>query len=278
LQTAHFSYRKRGSRPKRSLGQNFLRDDNIARKIVLSVSPRPDDSVVEIGPGEGALTQYLAPAVRRLILVELDDRATEALRVQYAGERVTVIHADILATDLSAMAREAGRALRVVGNIPYNITSPILFHLLEHRAAVEDATIMMQKEVAQRLVASPRTKEYGILSVFFQLFTEPHLLFDVQPTAFYPRPSVVSSLVHLRMLPVPRYPLLDETLFRAMVRSVFGTRRKMLRHSLREFLARRGRALPEALRLQQRPEELTVEELVRLGNDLRAAEDGGETA
>jgi 16S rRNA (adenine1518-N6/adenine1519-N6)-dimethyltransferase len=278
LQTAHFSYRQQGYRPKRSLGQNFLRDDNIARKIVLSVSPRPDDTVVEIGPGEGALTQYLAPAVRRLILVELDDRAAEALRTQYVGERVTVLHADILASDLTAMAREAGRALRVVGNIPYNITSPILFHLLEHRAAVEDATIMMQKEVAQRLVASPRTKEYGILSVFFQLFTEPHLLFDVQPTAFYPRPSVVSSLVHLRILPVPRYPVLDETLFRAMVRSVFGTRRKMLRHSLREFLARRGRALPEALRLQQRPEELTVEELVRLGNDLRKAEGGGETA
>ncbi len=278
MQTAHFSYRRPGSRPKRSLGQNFLRDDNIARKIVLSVSPRPDETVVEIGPGEGALTQYLAPAVRRLILVELDDRASEALRVQYAGERVTVLHADILTTDLSAMAREAGRALRVVGNIPYNITSPILFHVLEHRTAVEDATIMMQKEVAQRLVASPRTKEYGILSVFFQLFTEPRLLFDVQPTAFYPRPSVVSSLVHLRILPVPRYPLLDETLFRAMVRSVFGTRRKMLRHSLREFLARRGRALPEALRLQQRPEELTVEELVRLGNDLRAAEGGGDPA
>jgi 16S rRNA (adenine1518-N6/adenine1519-N6)-dimethyltransferase len=278
LQTAHFSYRQRGSRPKRSLGQNFLRDDNIARKIVLSASLRPDDTVIEIGPGEGALTQYLAPAVRRLILVELDDRASEVLRVQYAGERVAVLHADILATDLSAMAREAGRSLRVVGNIPYNITSPILFHVLEHRAAVEDATIMMQREVAQRLVASPRTKEYGILSVFFQLFTEPHLLFDVQPTAFYPRPSVVSSLVHLRILPAPRYPLLDETLFRAMVRSVFGTRRKMLRHSLREFLARRGRALPEALRLQERPEELTVEELVRLGNDLCAAEAGGEAA
>lgn len=277
MQTAHFSYRQQGSRPKRSLGQNFLRDDNIARKIVLSVSPRPDDTVVEIGPGEGALTHHLAPEVRRLILVELDDRAAEVLRMQYAGERVTVLHADILATDLSAIAREAGRALRVVGNIPYNITSPILFHLLEHRAAVEDATIMMQKEVAQRLVASPRTKEYGILSVFFQLFTEPRLLFDVQPTAFYPRPGIVSSLVHLRILPVPRYPLLDELSFRAMVRSVFGTRRKMLRHSLREFLTRRGRTLPEALRLQQRPEELTVEELVRLGNDLDAAEGGGGT-
>jgi len=226
---------------------------------------------VEIGPGEGALTQHLAPAAGRLILVELDDRAAESLRHLYHTDRVSILHADILETDLSALRGASERPIRVVGNIPYNITTPILFHVLEHRAAVEDATIMMQKEVAQRLVATPRCKEYGILSVMFQLFTEPRLLFDVPPTAFFPRPRVVSSVVHLKMLSAPRYPLADETFFRDMVRSVFGTRRKMLRHSLREFLLRRGRPLPDGLRLEQRPEELTVRELVRLSDDLLLA-------
>lgn len=233
---------------------------------------------MEIGPGEGALTRYLAPAVERLILVELDNRAAEVLRLTYASDRVVVHHGDILATDLSALRPESGRTLRVVGNIPYNITSPILFHVLEHRAAIHDATMMMQKEVAQRLVASPRTKEYGILSVFFQLYAEPRLMFEVPPTAFFPRPRVVSSVVHLRLLAAPRWPADDERLFRDMVRAVFGTRRKMLRHSLREFLGRRGRALPERLRLEERPEELTVAELVSLSNDLYAIGAGGVTA
>ena len=239
---------------------------------------RPEDTVLEIGPGEGALTRYLAPQAARLILVELDDRAAEALRSLYPEERVSLIHADILETDLSGIGQQAGRPIRIAGNIPYNITTPILFHLLDHRAAVEDATIMMQKEVARRLVAAPRSKEYGILSVFFQQFAAPRILFDVPPSAFYPRPGVVSSVVQLHMLPVPRYPLTDEPFFREMIRSVFGTRRKMLRHSLREFLTQRGLSLPEPFQLAQRPEELTVGELAGLANNLLAATGGKGTA
>jgi len=255
-------------RPKKSLGQHFLHDDNIARKIVRLFEPAPDETVLEIGPGRGALTGHLAAAVGRLFLVELDDRAADNLRGRFPDERVTVLHQDILDTDLTAIARDSGSTLRVIGNIPYNITTPILFHVLEHRAVIEDATIMMQREVARRLVALPRTKDYGILSVFFQLYTEPRLLFDVPPTAFLPPPRVVSSVIHLGMRVEPRYRVIDQTFFKELVRAVFGTRRKMLRHSLRRFFEQRGAALPEAFRLEQRPEELAVEELVRLSNAL----------
>lgn len=254
--------------PKKSLGQHFLHDDNIARKIVRLFSPAPNQTVLEIGPGRGALTGHLAAGVGRLITVEIDDRAAGDLRTRFRDNRVTVLHQDILDTDLTALARDAGSRLRVIGNIPYNITTPILFHVLEHRAAIEDATIMMQREVARRLVASPWTKEYGILSVFFQLYAEPRLLFDVPPTAFFPPPRVVSSVLHIRLRAEPCYPVTDEPFFREMVRAVFGKRRKMLRHSLRGFLAQQGRILPDAFRLEQRPEELGVEELVQLGNAL----------
>ena len=259
-----------GLRPRKSLGQNFLRDDRISRKIVLAIDLRPADVVLEIGPGEGALTRHLAASGARLVLVELDERAVGRMRELYGGSGVQVLHQDVLTVDLDALAASMGtERLRVVGNIPYYITSPILFHVLDNRHRVRDLTMMVQKEVARRLAAVPRTKEYGILSVFCQLFADVEILFDVQPGSFHPRPDVTSSVVRLVMLDRPRYALRDEQFFREMVRSVYGKRRKTLRNALRYFLnADPAAAVPDASILQRRPEDLTIEETVGLSNFL----------
>jgi 16S rRNA (adenine1518-N6/adenine1519-N6)-dimethyltransferase len=253
-------------RPKRSLGQNFLRDKNIARKIVAAIAPQPDQVMVEIGPGEGALTKYLAPCVDRLVAIDIDRRVITRLQETISEPSITLLCQDVLETDFASLASR-GR-LRVIGNIPYNITSPILFHVLDNRQYVADAIFMMQREVARRLVAPPHTKEYGILSVFCQLFADVALLFDVSPNAFFPRPSVTSSVVRLTILSAPRFGLRDEEFFRAMVRSVFGKRRKTLRNSLSYFLNQRGYTLPPSSALQARPEDLTLKQIVELGNAL----------
>jgi len=261
--------------PRSSLGQNFLRDPNVARKIIAAIAPDPHDTVLEIGPGEGALTHELAARAGKLIVVELDDRAIDRLRQGLAGTTVEILHEDILRVDLTAIASRGGR-LRVVGNIPYNITTPILFHLLDHRAALRDAVLMMQREVAVRLAARPGNKDYGILSVMCQFFAEVDVLFDVSPHVFYPRPAVTSALVHVTMRGEPRAAVADEEFFRAMVRAVFGKRRKTLRNSLRYFLETEPPGELEST-LRRRPEELSIEELAELSNRLVAARRPGRT-
>jgi 16S rRNA (adenine1518-N6/adenine1519-N6)-dimethyltransferase len=262
--------------PRKALGQNFLRDMNIARKIVDAITPAADETVLEIGPGEGVLTALLAPRVKRLIAVELDKRAIPNLQVLLAGSPAEVIQGDILDMDLASLAGATG-PLRVVGNIPYNITTPILFHILDHRNYVLDATLLMQREVARRLAAPHGNKEYGILSVFCQLYADVNVLFDVSPNVFYPKPEVTSSLVRLRILGTTRYAVSDESFFRSMVRAVFGKRRKTLRASLRYFLpGLQPVGLP--IDLQRRPEDLSIEELVLLSNALTTATEGMQPA
>ncbi len=255
-------------RPKKSLGQHFLRDDNIARKIAAAIDPRPQDHMLEIGPGEGALTAHLAGHVGSLVVVEIDPRGAAVIRERFGALGVLVRQEDILTTDLTACAREAGASLRVAGNIPYNITSPILFHLIEHRGAVTDATLMVQREVARRLVAIPRTKDYGILAVTSQLYADTEIVFDVSPGAFRPMPRVMSSVIRMNMLPGPRVPLDDETFFRAMVRGIFGKRRKTLRNSLTYFLGGMSPEGSTTIDLGRRPEELSLAELANLSNEL----------
>lgn len=224
--------------------------------------------MVEIGPGQGALTTSLGSLVRTLIAVDLDQRVIRQLETAHPVGPVQFLHQDFLGVDLTEWAERYGCRLRIAGNIPYNITSPILFHLLDHRTAVEDATIMMQREVAQRLVARPSSKDYGILSVFFQLFADITVLFDVSPNAFYPKPQVMSSVVRLTFLHTPRYEVVDEQFFRIMVRSVFGRRRKTLRNSLSGVVDTPEALLPASFDLQKRPEALTVQQLVELSNFL----------
>jgi 16S rRNA (adenine1518-N6/adenine1519-N6)-dimethyltransferase len=256
-------------RPKRSLGQNFLRDENIARKIVRAMGPGIEDIVVEIGPGEGVLTKHLIPMVRRLIAVEIDPRAVERLSNELHARQLEIVQGDFLEFDLQNVRRRFRTPIRVIGNIPYRITTPILFYLLDNRDHVADIMLMLQREVAERLVARPGTKDYGILSVFFQCFTDVRKLFDVSPNAFFPKPSVVSSVVYFSPLQHPRCSMVDEQFFRAMVRSVFGKRRKTLRNSLRYFLdGQEPDPVAAGIDLRSRPEDLAIEELVDLSNRL----------
>jgi len=267
--------RRASVRPRKSLGQHFLRDGGVARKIVTALNVQPGELLLEIGPGTGALTAHLMETGARLVLVELDPRAVELLRAGPGAAAAEVIEGDILSTDLSAIAqRSPGGMLRVVGNIPYNITSPILFHLLDNRRLIIDATLMMQREVARRLVAHAGSKDYGILSVFTQFYTRPRMLFDVQPHCFAPPPGVISTVVQLEMRRATLVAALDEGHFRRMVRGVFSQRRKTLRNSLRTILGERVRELPEDLPLNRRPEQLAVEELVALSNALVRHEAG----
>lgn len=258
-------------RLRKSLGQNFLRDENVARKIVAAIDPQPDQVMLEIGPGDGALTHFLAPRVRRLIIVDVDLRVIERMRtVQFEGS-VEIVHGDFLKFDLDELSQNLGK-VRIVGNIPYNITTPILFQVLDHHSAVKDAVMLMQREVARRLTAVPDTKDYGILSVACQLWSHPEIVFDVSPNVFFPRPTVTSSLVRLTVRNEPAYPVANEAFFRSMIRSIFGKRRKTLRNSLRYFLGHEPLGCSEE-ELGRRPEDLTMQELVDLGNRVYAHTD-----
>ena len=254
--------------PRKSLGQNFLRDDNIARKIVAAINPQAEDCVLEIGPGEGALTRHLAGRCRTLTVVDVDERMVAAMKTMFSDGSVEVILGDFLATDLRAFAGTHPGRFRVVGNIPYYITTPILFHVLDNRPPVYDLTITVQKEVGRRMLAGPGTGDYGILSVFCGYYAEVQALFEISPNAFFPKPGVVSLVMQLTMRGRPVHAAHDEEFFREMVRSTFGKRRKTLRNSLRYFTAPRGITLPDLPLLKRRPEELSLHELVELSNTL----------
>jgi 16S rRNA (adenine1518-N6/adenine1519-N6)-dimethyltransferase len=220
-------------RPKRSLSQNFLIDKNLQKKIVAALGAGPDDEVVEIGPGRGALTAHLAGRVRRLALVELDDALAESLRETYAGTpHVRVIHANVLDLPLTEIAEDPGRA-HVVGNIPYNITTPIVFHLLE-RPRPASILLLVQKEVAERLVAPPGTSAYGALAVGVRTVAGVERLFDVSRSAFRPVPKVDSALVRIVPLRPPHLTNDDEVHLRVLTRAAFQWRRKQMQKILRD--------------------------------------------
>ncbi len=247
--------------PKKSLGQNFLRDENVARNIVDALSPRKDDLLLEIGAGTGSLTNHLIGTSDYLLVVEIDSRAVEALRERF-GKDLEILQQDVLTLDPQTLAGKYGKRVRVVGNIPYYITSDILFWLIDNRGAFEDAVLMMQADVARRLVARHRTKDYGILSVVTQCYTDPEILFRVSRNSFYPVPNVDSAVVRLRVRrSVPGH---DEQLFRSVVRGTFGKRRKTLYNGLR-FMGFAAESLDSVgLDLKRRPEELKVEDFLDL--------------
>jgi 16S rRNA (adenine1518-N6/adenine1519-N6)-dimethyltransferase len=259
------------SRPaKRSLGQNFLVDKNIQRKIVDALDPGPSDHVVEIGPGRGALTAHLVARVGRLTLIELDDQLARDLLELYADTpRVRVIHADVLQVPLAELASEPGR-VRVIGNIPYNITTPIVFHLLE-RPRPASILLMVQKEVAERLVAAPGTSEYGALSVGVRTVARVERVFDVPRGAFRPVPSVDSALVRIDPVQPPALSEEDELAVRELTRAAFQWRRKQMQKTLRDHpdlaltKAEVERLESETgFELTRRPETFSPQELLRL--------------
>jgi 16S rRNA (adenine1518-N6/adenine1519-N6)-dimethyltransferase len=215
---------------KPKLGQNFLADPAAALAIVDALGDVSNQTVVEIGPGAGAITEILATRARRLIAVELDRSLAAQLRAQFPG--IEVLEADILTVDLSALLKGEEK-LRVVGNLPYYITSPILSHLFEHSAAIATAVVMMQREVADRVAASPGSRDYGVLSATAQLYARIERLLDLPPTAFMPPPEVHSTVLRLTMRPRFVELGIEPESFLAFLRQSFAQKRKTLAKNLR---------------------------------------------
>ena len=250
---------------RKRFGQNFLHDAHIIRKIIQAIAPQPGQHLLEIGPGQGALTIPLVNSGATLDVVELDRDLAGWLQNHFADcERFTLHTGDVLKFELHTLT-QLPRSIRVIGNLPYNISTPCLFHLLESEALIDDMTFMLQKEVVQRLAATPDDDEYGRLSVMVQYFCSVEYLFDVPPGAFKPAPKVTSAIVRLVPHRHTKDQAMDSTLLRDLVRTAFSQRRKTLRNCLKPMIGDLdASALPVDLAL--RPENLTVADYVRLSN------------
>lgn len=244
--------------PRKRFGQHFLSDDGIIDGIVRAIDPRPGQVMVEIGPGLAALTQPLVERLGRLVVIELDRDLATRLR---AHAQLEVVESDVLKVDFTQLARvQNAQKLRVVGNLPYNISTPILFHLLDHVGVVEDQHFMLQKEVIDRMVAAPATADYGRLSVMLQWrYAMENVLF-VPPESFDPPPRVDSAVV--RLVPHALPASLDVKRLGEIVQVAFSQRRKLLRHTLGRWLEEKGQT--GNFDLQRRAEEVPVAEYVAL--------------
>ncbi|WP_310451619.1 16S rRNA (adenine(1518)-N(6)/adenine(1519)-N(6))-dimethyltransferase RsmA [Sulfuritalea sp.] len=270
-----------GHTARKRFGQNFLVSDGVIRKIVEAIAPRAGDTVVEIGPGLGALTEPLLERIDHLHVVEIDRDLIARLRQRFPPERLTIHQGDALEFDFGTL--KAAGPLKIVGNLPYNISSPLLFHLVPFAPLVYDMHFMLQKEVVDRMVAEPGSKDFGRLSVMLQYRYHMERLFIVPPGAFNPPPKVDSAIV--RMIPVdfsrvgagslcvPGIPLrgqvtaTDPALFAKVVTAAFSQRRKMLRNTLREFISEADLAAL-GITPTARAEDIAVADYVRLANTL----------
>jgi 16S rRNA (adenine1518-N6/adenine1519-N6)-dimethyltransferase len=249
---------------RKRFGQHFLIDDGLIHAIVRLIDPRPGQAMVEIGPGLGALTQPVLERSGALTVIELDRDLAARWR---AREGITVIESDVLAVDFSVLAGAASQGLRVIGNLPYNISTPILFHLLPVADRVIDQHFMLQKEVVDRMAASPGCKDFGRLSVMLQWRYEIESVLDVPPESFDPPPRVDSAVV--RMTPWPEPPAVDAALLGTLVTVAFSQRRKLLRHSLGRWLE--AQRFDGVFDLQRRAEEVPVAEYVALARAVSAS-------
>ena len=245
--------------PRKRFGQHFLTASDVIDRIVRAIAPRPGERLVEIGPGLGAMTGPLRERCDALTVVELDRDLAERLRRR--GD-LDVVESDVLKVDFAALAERLGGPIRVVGNLPYNISSPILFHLADFAHVVTDQVFMLQKEVVDRMAAEPGNKDFGRLSVMLQWRYEIEHLFDVGPEAFDPPPKVDSAIVAMRPRPAGEVARVDASLLGELVTVAFSQRRKILRNTLGRWLEARGYA--SAFDLQRRAEEVPVAEYLAL--------------
>ena len=248
--------------PKKRFGQNFLQDENILNKIVKEITPRMEDAIIEIGPGYGALTHKLLSATENLTAIEIDNGLIKDLKEKFP--RLKLINEDFLETDLSNLTSQKNK-LRIVGNIPYNITSPILFKLIKNNHLVKDAVFMVQLEVAKRMTAGRGTKDYGILAVVLKYFTETELCFKISPNVFYPKPKVYSALVHIHFKEM-KQPEAEQNLFIEIVKAAFGNRRKILKNSLGNSIFHEIDFSNSGIDLSLRAENLNVDDFIKLTN------------
>lgn len=252
-------------RPKKSLGQHFLVDKNILRKIISACHLTRSDIILEIGPGTGVLTREIAPCVRRVIAVDSDSNLCRHLKKEFSGRNVDIIHSNILRYDFASLPKN----IKVIGNLPYYISSPILERIIQHRRHFDSVFITVQYEFGKRMVANADTKDYSALTLFVGYYTDPKILFKIKNTSFKPAPKVHSCFIKLDIRKNFRYKAEDESLLWNVVRCTFQQRRKTILNSLSRLIEKeRLRPMLDSLKInpQQRAENLTLKDFVSIAN------------
>ncbi|MCW8827375.1 MAG: 16S rRNA (adenine(1518)-N(6)/adenine(1519)-N(6))-dimethyltransferase RsmA [Gammaproteobacteria bacterium] len=252
-------------RPRKRFGQNFLHDQGVLQKIDHAIRPKPTDQIVEIGPGLGALTQYLIEGAGQINAVELDRDLIEPLTARF-GDQLKLHNTDALKFDFCSLAGD-GEKLRIIGNLPYNISTPILFRLFEQRACIEDMHFMLQQEVVERIAAAPGNKSYGRLSIMAQYYCKAENLFHVSPEAFNPPPKVHSAIIRLTPHLHPSVEVKDLKQFEDVVRQAFSQRRKTLRNTLKKLISAE-QLIELGIDPTQRPEQITIEQYAQISNQI----------
>lgn len=264
-----------GIKPNKKLGQSFVIDINVINRISDAADISGDDIVVEIGAGIGVMTESIAQKAKKVIAVEIDRNLVLVLQDKLGGYDNVEIHSgDILKFDFNSVAETHNSKLKIIGNVPYNISSPLIFRLISFRPVISDFLLMLQKEIVQRLVSLPNNKIYGVPSVILQMFASVEKIFDVPSTCFYPQPKVESAIIRGTFLEKPFVPLLDENIFIGLVKAAFAQRRKMLSNNLKNSKLLAGveeEKIKEVLSIagidgKRRGETLSVEEFGKLSN------------
>lgn len=260
--------------PRKKFSQNFLTDKNVADKIVRLPELTADDTVIEIGPGRGILTEGLLKTGAKVIAVEIDRNLASAVAQRFHDNKnLEIINADALKLSYKQLSEECGKKLKVVSNLPYHISTPIIFKFLEEKEAFSTLVLMLQREVAQRIIANPGSKDYGVLSVFVQIAADVKIKLEVPPSCFYPKPKVYSSVVRFDILDKPKVKTDDSDFFKSVVKAAFGQRRKTLLNALKALelpVQRISDALKKAcIDPQRRGETLSLEEFCVLSSKLR---------
>ena len=248
-------------KPLKRFGQNYLHDKNIIKKIVREINPLPVDTILEIGPGRGALTELIYGKTENFIAIEIDSRVIEDLQLKFPG--LQLIQRDFLKVDISTIIDSNKKKLRIIGNIPYNLTSSIIFKTIRNADLIEDAVLMVQNEVAKRMTAKKGSKDYGILTVLLNYFTDTEICFKVSPNAFYPKPKVTSAIVHLRFkeLSISKEKM---EMFISIVKACFGNRRKTLKNSLSNSIFKELNFSNSGIDISLRAEQLDVKDFLVL--------------
>ena len=248
-------------KPLKRFGQNYLHDKNIIKKIVSEINPKPGDTILEIGPGRGALTELIYGKTENFIAVELDTRVIEELQLNFP--ELQLIQKDFLKVEIRTIIDPDKKKLRIIGNIPYNLTSSIIFKLIRNAELIEDAVLMVQNEVAIRMTSAKGTKDYGILTTILNYFTDTRFCFKVSPNAFYPKPKVTSAVVHLRFkqLNISRE---KREMFISIVKACFGNRRKTLKNSLSNSIFKELNFSNSGIDLSLRAEQLDLNDFLVL--------------
>ncbi len=261
--------------PKKRLGQHFLVDRNILNKVIWAAQVEKEDTVLEVGPGLGEMTIALARQAKRVIAIEIDSKLVAILNEKMKNyPNVEVVKSDILKVDFNQFLKKEGHPIKVVANLPYQVSTPLLFRFIESKETFSTFTLMLQKEVAERMVAPPGGKEYGPLSIFIQMFLDVSIRFFIKPSAFFPPPKVESAVVQMVWKEKPMIETNDEEWFKRVVKACFGYRRKTLVNALKHSEL----SLPESIELKmeaigidprRRPETLTIQEFASLAKVLR---------